>query len=205
MDGPHNYILKLVGTLDTSDIAATGTIGASGFTTVIGSNVVSFVAGALVPIAGQYLTFGDGTTTFNTGTYVLTVVSATQITVSNVAKATNTAAAITITGSAGAIVIADPNQVSAPPYSKCSGFILDRATYMIEQLLEVRLDWEATVNQRLLNFVGSGHTPDYKRFGGMPNNAGAGKTGKVLLSTQGWSASGLLSFTMTLEFTKQGS
>jgi hypothetical protein len=205
IDGPRNYVLKLVGTVDTSDIAATGTIGASGFTTTIGSKTVSFVAGALVPTVGQYLTFGDGTTTFSAGTYVTSIISATSITVNQAAKATNVAAAVTITGTAGSVVIADPALVQPTPYWPCTNFILDRVTYMIEPALEVRLDWEATANQRLLNFLGSGHTPDYKRFGGLPNNSGAGKTGKLLLSTQGWTASAILSFTLTLELKKQGS
>lgn len=204
IDGPRNYVVKYVGVIDTSDVAATGQIGASGFTTTTGSKTITFVAGALVPTLGQYLTFSDGTTTFSAGTYITSIISATSITVNQAAKATNAAAAITITGTAGSVVVADPALMVPTPYSACSQIILDRVTYMVEPLLEVRLDWEATANVKIIDCVGSGHTPDYRRFGGLTNNAGAGKTGRVVLSTQGWSASAILSFTLTLEFIKQG-
>lgn len=49
--------------------------------------------------------------------------------------------------------------------------------------LNVVLEWDATVNTDLL-FVPSGSgTLDFHDFGGIPNNAGSGKTGDILFST----------------------
>jgi len=79
VDGPRNVVLKLSGIVDTSDVSVTGTIGASGFTTTTGSKTVSFVAGALVPTVGQFLTFGDTAATFVAGTYVTSIISETVI------------------------------------------------------------------------------------------------------------------------------
>lgn len=204
-DGQRNYVVKIVGVIDTSDVAATGTIGTGGFTTTIGSNSVTFTAGTLVPTQGQYLTFSDGTTTFNAGTYVISVVSATNILVSNVAKANNAAAAVTITGTAGGIVVADPAQMSFVRnyWEKPAQIILDRVTYMVETGIDARLYWEATANVPIIICVGSGHTPDYRRFGGLTNNAGTGKTGRIVLTTQGWATGAINEFTLTLECLKQ--
>lgn len=204
IDGHRNVVIKIDGVLDTSDVAATGQIGASGFTTTIGSNVVAFVAGALVPTVGQYLTFSDGTTTFDAGTYVVSITDATHIVVSNVAKATNAAAAITITGTAGAVVIADPAKLSVVDnlnQKYATQLRIDRIIYTVEDSLAVRLLWEATSNVSILNLVKAGHQ-ELKKFGGFQNNAGAGKTGKIVLSTEGW-GSGIKEFTITLELVKQ--
>jgi len=202
IDGPKNYVVKIVGVIDTSDVAAAGTIGTAGVTTT-GSNTISFTAGALVPVVGQLITGASGTGTgIPANAYVTSVISATSVTISTAVTTGGTG--WTFTGVAGAIVIADPAQVQPTPFSACSQMILDRVTYMVEPLLEVRLWWDATAPVYILDFTGAGHTPDYHRFGGLTNNAGAGKTGRVLLSTQGWVASAILNFTLTLEFRKQG-
>jgi hypothetical protein len=204
-DGPRNVVVKLVGIVDTSDVAATGTIGASGFTTTIGSNVITFVAGALVPTVGQYITFSDTTTTFNANTYITGIVSATSITVSNVAKATNAAAAITITGTAGAVVYIDPAKLSTLDSNNQqvpTNLIVDYVSYNIEAPLAVNIFWEATSNVLLNTLVNSGDDMDYRSFGGMWNNAGAGKTGRLVYTTQGWTAAAILSYNITLECRK---
>ncbi len=203
VDGPRNLVIKVDGYLDTSDVAATGQIGASGFTTTIGSNVITFVAGALVPTVGQYVTFSDGTTTFNAGTYITTINSATSITVNNVAKATNAAAAITITGTVGAVVLVDPAQLSAiDQFRSCANVRIDRLIYTVEEGLAVTLWWEATANTRIIDLFKAGRQ-ELHNFGGIVNNAGAGKTGKLLLTTEGWTAGKLLEFTVTIELVKQ--
>jgi predicted aconitase with swiveling domain len=43
----------------------------------------------------------------------------------------------------------------------------------------------------------------FEEFGGLKNNAGAGVTGDVLATTEGW-GSGTKSFTVILEFKKHG-
>lgn len=205
VDGPRNVVIKLSGIVDTSDVSVTGTIGASGFTTTIGSKTVSFVAGALVPTVGQYLTFSDGTTTFAAGTYVTSIISATSITVSKAALATNAAAAITITGTTGAVVLLDPANLSAIDHNGtlATRLVIDHIDYNVEPLLTVNLYWEATANTLIQSLVNSGDEIDYKKVGGAWNNAGAGITGKILYTTQGWSASAVLSYTAILHCRKR--
>ena len=203
VDGERNTVVKFEGVLDTADVAQTGQIGASGFTTTIGSKTVAFVAGALVPTSGQYLTFSDGTTTFPANTYVTSVISATSITVSNAALATNAAAAITITGTAGAIVVLDPALLSTCDSQSgrvATSLHINKITLNIEDLLSVNLFWEATANVRIEELVGRGKG-DYRHFGGLVNNAGAGKTGRIVATTEGWT-SGIKSFSLIIEMVK---
>ena len=86
---------------------------------------------------------------------------------------------------------------------KALGLIVDRVQFSVEDLLELRLAWDATTPVRLLELAGRG-TDKVERFGGLTNTAGAGRTGKILLSTQGWVASAVLSFTLILTLKKQG-
>lgn len=204
-DGPRNVILKIDGYLDTSDVAVTGTIGASGFTTITNSSTVTFVAGALVPTVGQYLTFSDGTTTFVAGTYVTNIISATQIKVSTKALATNNSAAITITGSTGVVAFVGPAQLSymwegGEQYA--TQLRINKVQFSVDEGLCVSFFWEATSNLRIFDLVRTGKL-DFRHFGGVSNNAGAGKTGSILLSTEGWSSGKILEFTVLLELVKQ--
>lgn len=86
---------------------------------------------------------------------------------------------------------------------KALGLIVDRIQFSVEDLLECRLAWDATTPQRMVELAGRG-TEKYERFGGLTNNSGAGRTGKILLSTQGWVAAAVLSFTLILTLKKQG-
>lgn len=204
VDGPRNTVVKVTGVVDTADIGAAGTIGASGFTTTIGSKAVAFVAGALVPMVGQYLTFGDGTTTFPAKTYVTSVVDATHITVNNAALATNAAAAVTITGVAGGMVIADPAELWGIDFSglvKASKLALLKVVFTVEDGLEVRLAWDATTAE-VFDILTGRTKVDYHDIAGLPNDAGTGVNGRVLLSTQGWASSAVLSFTVVCYFKK---
>jgi hypothetical protein len=76
--------------------ATAGTIGTAGAPAAIGSNVLNITAGAVTPIRGQTLIFSDGTNTYDPGTYVIGVVSTTQILLSSPAKIASTG--LTITG-----------------------------------------------------------------------------------------------------------
>lgn len=206
LDGPRNVVFKVSGLLDTSDVAATGTIGASGFTTTTGSPIVAFVAGALPPTVGQFVTFSDGTTTFPAGTYIKSVTDATHVVMSNDALADNAAAAITITGTAGAIVLLDPSKLCGIDNTgtvKAGHFRIGNITYVIEDGLECRLWWDATADVLIEALTGRGFLEYQKRFGGLVDNSGAGSTGCILLSTQGWASSAVLSFSLVLELTKQ--
>ena len=206
VDGEKNVVIKVDGVVDTSDIAATGTIGASGFTTTTGSPNITFVAGALVPTLGQYVTFSDGTTTFPAGTYITAITDATHIVVSNNATHTNAAAAVTITGTTGNIVLLDPAKLSPvwDNYKLATKLRIDKIVYDIEDLLSVNLFWNATADVPIWHLIGRGKVEFDRHYGGgIQNNAGAGVDGKIELATQGWSASAVLTFSFIMECTKQ--
>ena len=122
-DGPVNYIVKVVGVLDTSDLVATVLIN---------------------PVTMSPINFGVNPTQFK----------------------------------------------------------IDRIVFAVENGLEVRLQWDATAPIYVMDLTGTGHQ-EYKSFGGLTNNAGAGKTGQLLISTQGWTAAAILSFSAVIECIKQ--
>ena len=200
-DGNRNTIVKVVGILDTSDVVATGTVGASGFTTTLGLKTIAFVAGALVPMVGQYLTFGDSTTTFPAGTYVTSITDATHIVVNNKALATNAAAAITITGTAGMLVLLDPAMLHQIGLREglANRLLIDHIQFNIEDLLSVYLYWEATANDLIVPLEGRGKLCPRSSW---INTETAGTTGKILLDTQGWASSAVLSFMLEVHVHK---
>ena len=103
-------------------------------------------------------------------------------------------------------VVVDPSTLAGMDNTgsiKALGLIVDRIQYSVEDTLEVRLAWDATTPTRMLELQGRG-TEKYERFGGLTNNSGAGRTGKILLSTEGWAATKILSFTLILTLKKQG-
>lgn len=73
----------------------------------------------------------------------------------------------------------------------------------VEDGLEVRLWWDATADVLAKVLVGR-EDMDYTQIGFLQNDAGAGKTGKVQISTEGWTA-GTRSFTVIVHLIKQGS
>ena len=77
---------------------------------------------------------------------------------------------------------------------------VDKIHYAISDGLTVQLLWDATTDVRFAALSGSGCL-DATGFGGLPNNAGAGVTGDIELSTLGWA--GTMSYTITLEMTKR--
>lgn len=86
---------------------------------------------------------------------------------------------------------------------KAQGFLIRRITYMVEDTLEARLFWDATTPTRIEELTGRG-VAKYENFGGLTNNSGAGRTGKIGLSTEGWAAAKILSFSLIFELVKQG-
>jgi len=67
--------------------------------------------------------------------------------------------------------------------------------YDIEDSLSVYLYWDATADQLAAALTGRGELCFNPA---MQNNAGAGKTGKLQYQTQGWAASAVLSFVVTV-------
>lgn len=65
----------------------------------------------------------------------------------------------------------------------CTSVRLDRVTYDVPAAGLATLLWDATVDVPFLTCSeGNGQTECYKKVGGIWNNAGAGKTGDVLLT-----------------------
>lgn len=79
---------------------------------------------------------------------------------------------------------------------------IDKINYSISDQLNVQLYWDATTDLLIVPLAGRGEI-NAKQFGGLQNNAGAGKTGDIWLATTGW-ASGTQSYEIILEMVKQG-
>lgn len=79
---------------------------------------------------------------------------------------------------------------------------VDKIQYSIAGALQVLLDWDATTDVTFAVLSGQGELEACK-FGGLQNNAGAGVTGDIYLTTLGYSA-GTVSYTVLLEMTKVG-
>jgi hypothetical protein len=70
----------------------------------------------------------------------------------------------------------------------CVEVQIDRI-YLLTHGMEVRLLWEATANVTILTVPqNNSQTMDFNDFGGLGNNAGAGKTGNILFTTLDTSA-----------------
>lgn len=63
--------------------------------------------------------------------------------------------------------------------------------------------WDATTNEEIVNLSEGEGERDYCKFGGLINNAGAGKTGDILLTTEGFAAAGDRG-SIVLEMAKRG-
>ena len=74
--------------------------------------------------------------------------------------------------------------------------------HTIEDGLAINLFWDATTPLLIESLTGRGEL-EYRDFGGLTNNAGAGVTGIISATSQGWAAAGILSFAITMECTKQ--
>jgi len=78
---------------------------------------------------------------------------------------------------------------------------IDHLDYSIADQLEIQLFWDATTDVALMPLAGRGRM-SFHNFGGLQNNAGAGKTGDILIQTTGW-ASGTQVFSLIFEMVKQ--
>lgn len=75
---------------------------------------------------------------------------------------------------------------------------IERIHYCVNGMV-VTLLWDATTDLRIVELSGDGHF-DFRDFGGLPNNAGDGVTGDILLTTTGASLGD--SYSIVLEMTK---
>jgi hypothetical protein len=85
--------------------------------------------------------------------------------------------------------------------TKPAAVAIHHIDYSIADQLEIQLTWDATAQVAILPLAGRGRV-SFKDFGGLQNNAGAGKTGNINITTTGW-ASGTQVFSIVLEMVKQ--
>lgn len=77
---------------------------------------------------------------------------------------------------------------------------VDTIRHLVSPGLIVVLDWDASTPVRFAALTGYDEV-EAKCFGGLQNNAGAGITGDIYLTTLGY-ASGVLAYNIILEMTK---
>ena len=82
-------------------------------------------------------------------------------------------------------------------------FRVDEIEYTAGSPLNVQLLWDATADVIFANLTDSGELC-FSENGGLHNNSGAGKTGKIQIATTGWTA-GTQGFTLKLWMVKVGS
>jgi hypothetical protein len=85
--------------------------------------------------------------------------------------------------------------------TKPAAVAIHHIDYSISDQLEVQLAWDATTATIIMPLAGRGRLM-FKDFGGLQNNAGAGKTGNITILTTGWT-SGTQIFSVVLELVKQ--
>lgn len=100
--------------------------------------------------------------------------------------------------------IVDPASLS--PIDPSNGtlatqLILRKVQFSVDEGLAVTLLWDATTAVRIVDMVKSGKL-DLTKFGGIPNTKATGWTGKILLSTEGWSSGKIYEFTLIVEMVK---
>ena len=78
---------------------------------------------------------------------------------------------------------------------------IDKIDYAISGNLKVILDWDATASVVFAALSGQGELCAEK-VGGLPNNAGAGITGDIALTTVGWVVATTEAYTLLVEMTK---
>lgn len=76
---------------------------------------------------------------------------------------------------------------------------ISKIHYCVQGMVATLL-WDATTDVRVVDLAGDGWL-DFSGFGGLPNNAGAGVTGDILLTTTGASLND--SYSIILELKKQ--
>lgn len=99
--------------------------------------------------------------------------------------------------------VLDPSTLSQIDYAtnlNCTKLRIDNIIFEVEDALSVNLFWDATTPVRIGEFVGRGNAK-YFKMAPLQNNAGAGVTGKITATTQGWA--GVLSFILYIHCVKQ--
>lgn len=94
------------------------------------------------------------------------------------------------------VVVVDPADYDPEPWK----FVVDYVSFSVEPGLTSYLYWDATVPDLMLTLDGT-HELKFKRFGGLPDSA-VNATGKITLSTNGWTRGAVLAATIVLQMVK---
>ena len=94
------------------------------------------------------------------------------------------------------VVVVDPADFTPTPWM----FRIDTISFVVEDGLTCYVYWDAT-NPDLVVTLDGTHELKFRRFGGIADSAVA-PTGKITLSTYGWSRGAILSATIVLEMVK---
>jgi len=89
------------------------------------------------------------------------------------------------TSDVSSTLVLDPAALSAtmPPTNQLSIWEIQ---YAVQDGWYVSLFWDASTQKRIIDLTGRGTFLIGTPFGGLQNNAGAGKTGKINVTTTGW-------------------
>jgi hypothetical protein len=87
------------------------------------------------------------------------------------------------------------------PQNKLVGFRIDHIEWSMTDGLEIVLAWAATVPQLITPIAGRGRINMWNYGGYVPDQARAGFTGDLNLTSTGWTA-GVANFTVTVELIK---
>jgi hypothetical protein len=98
-------------------------------------------------------------------------------------------------------VILDPATLLAT-FPVSNQLAVEEIQYSVQDGWYVTLLWKATTSKIMVTLSGRGMFPVSTNFGGLQNNAGAGKTGQISLKTTGW-ASGTMTATLIIHAVKQ--
>jgi hypothetical protein len=98
-------------------------------------------------------------------------------------------------------VIVDPATLDAT-FPITNQLRTDEIQYSIQDGWYVTLLWKATTSKVMVTLSGRGMFPVGPNYGGLQNNAGAGKTGQISLKTTGYT-SGTMVATLILHLVKQ--
>lgn len=101
------------------------------------------------------------------------------------------------------MTVLDPAIQYLDPANPATQYRVDALEWSVGNPLSLRLLWDASTDVNMINLTWSGRLPKLGRnYGGLQNNSGAGKTGKILALTTGYS-SGTLEFTVIIHAVKQ--
>jgi hypothetical protein len=105
------------------------------------------------------------------------------------------------TSDVSSTLVLDPSALYAtnPPTNQLR---IDEIQYSVQDGWFVSLFWDATTQKRIIDLVGRGTFLIGSPFGGLQNNAGTGKTGKINMTTTGYT-SGTMAASFVLHCVKQ--